>query len=381
MGAPRLLVHCDLDAFFAAVEVLHRGLDPEQPLIIGADPRQGRGRGIVSTCNYAARVYGIRSAMPISEAWRRCPGPPHGPGTFVRGSHRLYGRASRQVMAVLREVGGPFEQASIDEAYLDITDAVGGDWDAGLALCERLQQDIATATGLTASFGLASTRILAKMSSEERKPRGLFRLLPGDAHAFLQGRPMRDLPGVGPATATALSEWGVQTIDEAYALGSLALGRMVGERFARWLLAVVEGSTSDEVSPLRSRRSIGKERTFEVDERDHEVVMARLLDLVGRVMSSAREMGVVGRLAEVKLRYTGFETHTHRRSIPVAMEDVDVFAQIAERLFATSVEDGRSVRLIGFRLGDLEDPPTRQTTLMRYDDVPSLKPVHRREDG
>jgi len=110
------------------------------------------------------------------------------------------------------------------------------------------------------------------------------------------------------------------------------------------------------------------------------VVMARLLDLVGRVMSSAREMGVVGRLAEVKLRYTGFETHTHRRSIPVAMDDVDVFAQIAERLFATSVEDGRSVRLIGFRLGDLEDPPTRQTTLMRYD-VPSLEPVHRREDG
>lgn len=382
MGESRLLVHCDLDAFFAAVEVLHRGLDPARPLIIGSDPQQGRGRGIVSTCNYAARTFGIRSAMPISEAWRRCPGPPHGHGTYVRGSHRLYGRASRKVMDVLRGVGGAFEQASIDEAYLDITEAVHGDWDAGLALCEHLQSEVRASTGLSASFGLAPTRILAKMSSEERKPGGVFRLMPGDAAGFLHGRPMRDLPGVGPATATALSEWGVETIDEAYALGTLALGRMAGDRFAKWLSSVVEGTSSDEVSPLQSRRSIGKERTFEVDVQDHEVVMERLFELVHRVMESARQMGVVGRLAEVKIRYTGFDTHTHRRSIPVGMDDVDVFIGIAERLFALSVEHERPVRLIGFRLGDLEDPRTRQTTLMRYEgESASFEPMHRGEDG
>ena len=368
MPEPRLLVHCDLDAFYASVETLHRNLDPERPLVIGADPRSGRGRGIVSTCNYAARAFGIRSAMPISEAWRRCPGEPVGQALYVRGSHRLYGRASKRVMNILQSVGGPFEQASIDEAYLDISESVSGDWDVALALCENLQMRVHEETGLTASFGLAPTRILAKMSSEERKPQGLFRVMPGDAPGFLHGRSLRELPGVGPATATALSEWGVQTVDEAYALGELALGRMTGPRFAAWIMAVVEGRTSDEVSPLRSRRSIGKEHTFSTDQRDEETVLSTLMDLVRRVMERAKELGVVGRLGEVKIRYKGFETHTHRRSIPVAMDDFDVFARVAERLFATSVEDGRPVRLIGFRLGDLEDPPTRQTTLTRFKD-------------
>ena len=130
----RILVHCDLDAFFASVEILHRNLDPNRPLIIGSDPQGGRGRGIVSTCNYAARTYGIRSAMPIGEAWRRCPGAPFGPGHYINGTRGLYSRASRKVMAILREPAEHFEKAGIDEAYLDITQTVDGDWDAAYAL-------------------------------------------------------------------------------------------------------------------------------------------------------------------------------------------------------------------------------------------------------
>ena len=376
----KILVHCDLDAFYASVETLHRRLDPSVPLIIGADPKSGRGRGIVSTCNYAARAYGVRSAMPISEAWRRCPAAPVGPATYVRGSHRLYARASRRVMTVLRAVGGPFEQASIDEAYLDVTEATGADWDKALALCEGLQREIVDATGLTASFGLGPTRLLAKMSSEERKPQGLFRLMPGDASAFFEGRSLREIPGIGPATATTMQEWGVQTVDEAYGLGELALARMVGPRFAAWLMAVVEERTSDDVSVLRSRKSIGKETTFERDQHDEEQVLEHLLTLVERVMERASELGVVGRLGEVKLRYKGFETRTHRRSIPVAMDDPSVFRSLATRLFATSLERERPVRLVGFRLGDLEDPPTRQVTLERFK-ASSSETVHGREDG
>lgn len=376
----KILVHCDLDAFFAAVETLHSGLDPSVPLIIGADPKGGRGRGIVSTCNYAARAYGVRSAMPISEAWRRCPASPAGPATYVRGSYRLYSRASKRVMTVLRDVGGPFEQASIDEAYLDVTEATGGDWDLALALCEQMQRNIDEATGLTASFGLGPTRILAKMGSEERKPQGLFRLMPGDALEFFAGRSLREVPGIGPATATAMQEWGVQTVDEAYDLGELALARMVGERFAGWLMAVVEERTSDDVSVLRSRKSIGKETTFERDQRDEEQVLEHLLALVDRVMARAAELGVVGRLGEVKIRYQGFDTRTHRRSIPVAMDDPTVFRSLASKLFATSLERERPVRLVGFRLGDLEDPPTRQVTLQRFESD-SSEAVHGREDG
>jgi nucleotidyltransferase/DNA polymerase involved in DNA repair len=282
-------------------------------------------------------------------------------------------------MGLLRDVGGPFEQASIDEAYLDVTEATAGDWDRALALCERLQRAIVETTGLTASFGLGPTRLLAKMSSEENKPEGVFRLLPGDASEFFQGRSLREIPGIGPATATAMQEWGVQTVDEAYEMGELALGRMVGPRFASWLMAVVEERTSNDVSVLRSRKSIGKETTFERDQRDEEHVLARLMELVDGVMSRALELGVAGRLGEVKLRYQGFDTRTHRRSIPVAMDDPAVFRSLATRLFATSLERERPVRLVGFRLGDLEDPPTRQVTLERFEEG-SGQSVHGRED-
>ena len=240
----RIIVHCDLDAFYAAVETLHHNLDPEVPLIIGSDPKQGRARGIVSTCNYAARKFGIRSAMPISEAWRRCPGRPFGIGHYISGTRGLYSRASRKVMAILKPHALKFEQASIDEAYMDITETVAGDWDKAHALCLQLQQDITDALGLTASFGIGPTRIIAKMSSEVNKPNGIHRVLPDELDLFFTGRSIREVPGIGPKSATRLAEWGINTVDEAYELGELALARMTSERFAKWLSSVVEGERS-----------------------------------------------------------------------------------------------------------------------------------------
>jgi len=360
---PRVIIHCDLDAFFAAVETLHHGLDESVPLIIGSDPKQGRGRGIVSTCNYAARVYGIRSAMPVSEAWRRCPATPFGPAMYIRGTRGLYSRASRKVMDVLRGAADLFEKASIDEAYLDVTEHVNGDWDAALALAINLQQKIKEVVNLTASFGIAPTRLVAKMASEVNKPNGIFRVMPDEVQAFFEGRSLRDLPGIGPKRATQLAEWGYTTADELYALGELSLARLAGERFAAWFMRVVDGESSDVVSPLRSRKSIGKEHTFERDQEDHEEVLARLLQLVSLVMERAVSLGVSGRLGEVKIRYTGFETHTSGRSIPVAMDDETVFRRLASGLFATNIRPEASIRLIGFRLGQLEIPESRQTTL------------------
>ena len=360
---PRVLIHCDLDAFFAAVETLHHGFDDTVPLIIGSDPKQGRGRGIVSTCNYAARQFGIRSAMPVSEAWRRCPAAPFGPALYIRGTRALYGRASRQVMACLREPAVLFEKASIDEAYLDVTETVGGDWDAALGLATKLQADIKERVNLTASFGIGPTRIVAKMASEINKPHGIHRVMPDEVANFFDGRSLRAIPGIGPKRATQLAEWGYTTADELHALGELSLSRLVGDRFATWFMRVVEGDSSDVISPLRSRKSIGKEHTFERDLDDHEDVLGRLEDLVELVMERARGLGVSGRLGEVKIRYTGFETHTCGRSIPVAMDDEAVFKRLARHLFATNIRPEGRVRLIGFRLGQLEMPPSRQTTL------------------
>ncbi len=359
----RIIIHCDLDAFFAAVETLHHGFDPSVPLIIGSDPKQGRGRGIVSTCNYEARTYGIHSAMPISEAWRRCPAAPFGPACYIRGTRGLYSRASRKVMQSLRREADLFEKASIDEAYLDVTERVKGDWDAAFALATSLQQEIFANLSLTASFGIGPTRILAKMSSEVNKPNGIFRVMPDEVKSFFEGRSLREIPGIGPKRAQQLAEWGFTTADELHELGELSLARLAGERFASWFMTVVEGESSSDVSPLQSRKSIGKEHTFEQDRSDHEVVLDRLTDLVDAVMGRAIGLGVSGRLGEVKIRYTGFETHSAGRSIPVAMDDPSVFKRLAQHLFATNVDSDRNIRLIGFRLGHLEVPPSRQTTL------------------
>ena len=363
MREERIIIHCDLDAFFASVEILHHGFPEDEPLIIGSDPMQGRGRGIVSTCNYVAREYGVRSAMPISEAWRRCPGHPFGPARYIRGTRSLYSMASRRVMKLLRTSSDKFEQASIDEAYLDVTESVDGDWDEAMALARRLQRRIQEVVGLTASFGIGPTRIVAKMSSEINKPNGMYRVLPDELSDFFNQRSVREVPGIGPKTANTLAEWGIMTIDEASELGELALIRMTSARFASWLLRVVDGSTSNEVSPLKSRRSIGKERTFSEDQSDHEHVLELLEQLTIGVMQKARNEGIAGRLAEVKIRYTGFETHTHGRSIPVAMDDSDVFLRQVRRLFAENVHQDENIRLIGFRLGQLEELEFRQSTL------------------
>ena len=364
VGKERIIIHCDLDAFFASVEILHHGFPEDEPLIIGSDPMQGRGRGIVSTCNYAAREYGVRSAMPISEAWRRCPGHPFGPARFIRGARSLYSMASRRVMKILRNDSDIFEQASIDEAYMDVTEKVDGDWDEAMALARRLQRTIHAKIGLTASFGIGSTRIVAKMSSEVNKPNGIHRVLPDEIQGFFESRSVREVPGIGPKTANVLAEWGITTMDEAVELGELALARMTSRRFASWILRVIEGSTSNEVSPLRSRRSIGKERTFSVDQSDHEHVLEVLEQLTIGVLKKAQSEGIAGRLAEVKIRYTGFETHTHGRSIPVAMDDIEVFLRQVRRLFAENVHQEEKIRLIGFRLGQLEFLDSKQTTLV-----------------
>ena len=360
--ASRILIHCDLDAFYASVETLHHNLDPEVPLILGSDPKGGKGRGIVSTCNYAARKFGIRSAMPIGEAWRRCPGPPHGPGNYLKSTRGLYSRASRKVMTILSEFADKFEQASIDEAYLDVTEHCHGDWDKALALAHKMQSKIHDELGLSTSFGIGPNRILAKMGSEENKPAGIHRTMPDEIESFFHNRSVREIPGIGPKTATRLAEWGITTVSEISEFGEISIAKFTSERFASWIKRVIDGETSDEVSPLRSRKSIGKESTFEFDQIDSEIVLSHLSNLVAKVLKRAREIGVAGRLGEVKIRYQGFETHTHGRSIPVAMDDETVFLRLAQSLFAQNVEFDRPIRLIGFRLGNLEMPETRQST-------------------
>jgi DNA polymerase IV (DinB-like DNA polymerase) len=363
----RILIHCDLDAFFASVETLHHDLDPDVPLIIGSDPQGGQGRGIVSTCNYAAREYGVRSAMPISEAWRRCPAKPVGNATYMRGSHRLYRRASNMVMDILKSEADKFEQASIDEAYLDVTECCESDWNRAEALARRLQQRILDELQLGASFGIGPTRVAAKMASEARKPAGVFLVPPDGLEQFFSSHPCRAVPGIGPKAAQLLGEMGIMTLADAYAEGIDSLIGAFGQRRAESLWRILQGESSDEVSALRSRKSIGKERTFPRDIDDPSVVFDMLSTLIHRVSGKLNSLEITARNLEVKLRYKGFETLSHAMSLAVSMDDEEVFQRIAPRLLANVYDTERSVRLIGFRLSDLEAPPDRQVTLDQFD--------------
>lgn len=359
----RILIHCDLDAFFAAVETLHHNLDPDVPLIIGSDPKNGQGRGIVSTCNYAAREYGVRSAMPISEAWRRCPGQPLGPALYHRGAHRLYRRASNRVMEILSRHADKFEKASIDEAYLDVTESCHGDWNRAEGLCRVLQKLIMDDISLSASFGIGPTRVAAKMASEARKPGGVFLVPPGGLQEFFSTHPCRAVPGIGPKAAQMLGELGIMDLSDAYREGPDLITDAIGDRRARSLWRILEGDSSNEVSTLRSRKSIGKERTFSRDIEDTEVVFEMLVNLITQVTRKLRKLEITARNLEVKLRYKGFETISHAKSLAVSMDDEETFQRIAARLLANVYDTGRPVRLVGFRVGDLEAPPNRQATL------------------
>ena len=179
-------------------------------------------------------------------------------------------------MACLQNSANLFEKASIDEAYLDVTENVGGDWDAALALAKHLQQQIVEEVNLTASFGIGPTRLVAKMASEVNKPNGIFRVMPDEVNAFFEGRSARHRVLVPNGQCN--TEWGYTTADELYALGELTLSSLAGERFATWFMRVVDESSS-VVSPLRSRKSSGKS-TFERDVENHEVVLERLEELV-----------------------------------------------------------------------------------------------------
>ena len=364
----RILVHCDLDAFFASVETLHHNLDPERPLIIGSDPKGGNGRGIVSTCNYAARDFGVRSAMPISEAWRRCPGEPIGPATYLRGARRLYRRASNRVMGILSESADLFEQASIDEAYLDVTARCMGNWEMAETLCRELQKKVMDEISLSASFGIGPTRVVAKMASEARKPGGVFLVTPGGIKNFLGRHQCRDVPGIGPKAAQSLGELGIMSLNDAYQEGPDLLSEALGSRRSASLWSILEGESSDEISALRSRKSIGKETTFSVDTKDIDLVFSTLASLVDEITGKLKNSDITSRTIEVKIRYKGFDTISHTRTLAVSTDDAETFQRLSANLLVEVYDTNRPVRLVGARLGELEDPPNRQAKLSTFSD-------------
>jgi len=341
---PRRIVHLDLDAFYASVEVLLNPSLAGRPVVVGGSPET---RGVVSSASYEARAYGVRSAMPMREALRLCPD-----AVVLPPRHEVYLAYSRRVMDILRQVTPLVEQLSIDEAFLDLT-APDEPWEGAVEIARTLQARIRDEVGLSASLGVATNKLVAKIASDEGKPGGLVVVPPGEEVAFLSPLPVQKLWGVGPVTAQRLAALGVTTIGE---LSQLSLEQLVaefGERHGTSLYQQARGLDDRPVQPQRERKSVGHEHTFSRDVRDRDRLVEEIRRLSQRVAERLQRHGRPARTITLKLRRADFSTVTRSRTLPAPTDDAEVICATATALFDGEWRPGEPVRLLGVRASNL----------------------------
>ena len=344
--AMRIILHVDLDSFFPSVEVREHPELRDLPVVVGADPKEGRGRGVVSSASYEARKYGVRSAMPISRAWKLCPHC-----IYLRTHFDLYVKASNSIMKILRSHADRFEQAGIDEAYLDISDQVK-DFAKAEEFAKRLMEEILNKEDLTCSIGVAPNKMVAKIASDYRKPYGLTAVKEEDVLEFLFPLKVRALPGVGPKTERRLKELKIETIRDLAAANLEMLTRLFGVWGFR-LHEFAHGIDYGEVREERETKSVGREVTFEKDADDEDLILDALDELAEDVHEEVIGSALQFKTITVKVRYQHFDTHTRAKSLLFPTNDLGILKNNAKRLIAPFLRNRRKVRLIGIRVSNL----------------------------
>jgi len=352
--SPRIILHLDMDSFYASVEMQDRPELRGKPVVIGADPKQGKGRGVVATCSYEARAFGIRSAMPISQAFVLCPHAVFLPPDFPR-----YVKASADVMAILKAHGFPLQQVSIDEAFLDVSRL--GTFPAATDLAVRIKDTILTHLGLTCSIGLAPTKVVAKIASDVHKPGGLTVVEPENLFSFLAPMPVRKIPGIGKKSEAVLFEMGIRTIRDLAAYDIQVLITRFG-RSAIALQDIAAGIERSEVEEREGVKSVSRETTFTDDTDDEHLIAAMMDALAEDVCRNLSDESLHCRTVTVKVRYQGFVTKTKARTLPHYTGDTATVRTCAHSLLR-DIFDGRKIRLLGIRLSSFDTCDARQMTL------------------
>lgn len=346
MRSTASIMHLDLDAFFASVEQRDKPSLRGRPVIVG-----GIGpRGVVATASYEARVHGVRSAMRTAEARARCP---H--AAFLGGRFDAYREASRLVMERLREESELIEPLSLDEAFVDLAASETFDPESVESVVERIRADITEITGgLTASVGVASSKLMAKIASEVNKPDGVFVIAPGTEADVLGPMQATAIPGVGPATAERLRRMGILTVDELRRQSEDELVRLLGQSSGRSLHRLARADDNRPVVASREAKSISVEDTFEQDISDR----LQLETIIGRmartVSARLRKNGLSGRTVTLKMRHHDFETHTRSSTLPHPADNARTLAAIARGLLAGE-DISNGLRLLGVGVSGLAD--------------------------
>jgi DNA polymerase IV len=342
----RSILHVDMDAFYASVEQLDHPEYKGKPVIVGADPKHGTGRGVVAACSYEARKFGVHSALPISRAWKLCP-----EGVYVRPRMDRYVEVSKQVMEVFRRYTDLVEPLSIDEAFLDITGSVALLGPAE-QIASAIKKEIKQTTGLNASVGLAPNKFLAKIASDLKKPNAFVVVTENEIEGFLRNLPISRLWGVGPKTEQRLREMGFKTIGDVADTPRESLVRSLGG-LGEHLFHLSHGKDDRGVEPNWEPKSVGSETTFNEDTGNRELLLGTILELADHVAQRLRKDGYRARKVTLKLRYSDFETHTKQQSLKKAIVTGEEIAQVARALFA-SFPMKKKIRLIGVSAGDLQ---------------------------
>ncbi len=352
----RWVGHADLDAFFASVEQRDCPEYRDRPVVVGALPGH---RGVVAAANYRARAFGIHSAMPIAEAYRRCPD-----AVYLRPDMARYTRVSREIFQILETITPVVEPVSVDEAYLDLTglEKLMGPPEA---IGREIKQRILEGTGLTVSVGIGPNRLIAKLGSEHRKPDGLTVIYPDQVLDFLAPMSVASLLGLGRQTQKVFSRLGIKTVAQLRSVPLRYLEEQLGNRAAANFHEQALGIASAEVVPDRARKSISKETTFEADVLDQNTLHAVLRGLAAEVAATARREKLSGSVVTLKIRFAGFETHTRQHKASAPTHDERVILREAWTLFLHSKLPRKPVRLIGVGISDWQqaEPESAQADL------------------
>ena len=343
-----MILHVDLDAFYAAVEQRDKPSLRGKPVVVGGVG----GRGVVATASYEARVFGVRSAMSTREARARCP---H--AAYLSGRHHVYRRTSEQVMAVLRELSPLVEPLSLDEACVALAagELDAADTAAVTAVAERLKERVHEVTGgLTGSVGIGSSKLIAKIASDLRKPDGLVVVEPGTELELLSPLSVKVIPGVGPATAERLRRVGVTTVAELLTISEDELVRLVGQAHGHGLYRLARAEDDRPVVAEREAKSISVEDTYDTDLVERRLLEGLLERQAQKVAKRLGDARLSGRTVTVKVRLHDFTTHTRSTTLPVPTDDAQVLVRAARRLLG-EVDTSDGVRLLGVGVSGLAD--------------------------
>ncbi len=355
-----IILHVDMDHFFSAIEEREQPEFRGNPVVVGADPKEGTGRGVVKTCNYAARRFGLRSGMPISKAWQLCPN-----AIYVKANYPLYKEVSTRLMALLRRYADKFQPWGFDEAFLDISSRVDS-FDEATQVAVSIKHDILWNEGLTCSIGLAPNKLVAKIASDFQKPDGLTVVTEDSVARFLAPLPVRRMVWIGEKTERKLHEMGIRTIGDLATFDTSKLVDkfgVMGRRYHQW----ARGVYASKVGSRRGmRKSIGHESTFATNTGAQEFILEKIDNICQRIHEKAVKHEIIFKTITVKIRFEDFQTFNHGTTLPFFTNCLQEVQKTARELAQGYLQENRKIRLVGVRVSNLKSVKGQQNLDYEY---------------